>query len=103
MSPINWQLPWVSRRAYDLVVAQLERVMIERDEYRARGDRLYDETIIRFGYEPAAPRVRAENAAAVEEYERASVIEDPLGGGLDEEIEAAVDEVVAEQQKSSPN
>ncbi len=96
-----WTWPWVSKRAYALVVEQLERVTAERDEYRHRGDRLYDETILRFGYEAAAPRVRQEMAAdsaqAAEDFSSAIVMDDPMGGMLDDEVEAAVDAAVKSQ------
>jgi hypothetical protein len=100
---VNWSWPLVSKRAYTLLEEQLARVQAERDEYRTRGDRLYDETIIRFGYEPAAPQVRAENKAAVEEYQREQHIDDPFGGGLDEEIEAIADEIVSRNETTAKN
>ena len=87
------KLPWVSRRAFELVIENLERITVERDAYRDRGDRLYDETILRFGYEAATPKVRQEMAQAAVEYEAAIHIDDPFGdtGGLDADLEAAVD------------
>lgn len=97
---MTWRWPWVSRRAYDLVAAQLELVQTERNEYRDRGDRIYDETILRFGYEPATPRVRQENAVAAEKYQAdvAQRFEDPLSIDIDE-IESAVDAVIADEAK----
>lgn len=96
----EWKWWWVSRRAYDLVNEQLARVQAERDSYRDRGDRLYDETILRFGYEAATPRVRQEIAAETVAAVEALAFDDPFGGLLDDEVERAVDEVVKTQQPS---
>lgn len=95
----KWQWLWVSRRAFDLVVEELQRVQSERDSYRDRGDRIYDETILRFGYEPATPRVRQEMKAEAAEQAEAFALDDPFSGQLDEEIEAVADEVVAAMNK----
>lgn len=104
------KFPWVSRRAYDVLLEALERVQSERDAYRDRGDRLYDEVIARFGYEPATPLVReqvkqdfAEANKAAEEYAAALVIDSPVDGMLDESIEETVNEAVAAQETQRPS
>lgn len=100
------RLPWVSRAHFETLLAQLERVQKERDEYRDRGDRIYDELIARFGYEPAAPRVRTELKEAAEAQVAAMTeitFEDPHGDGegfLDNEIEATIDAAVQSQAQT---
>lgn len=100
---MSWQLPFVSRRAYDILVAQLERLQVERDSYRDRGDRIYDETIMRFGYEAATPRVRQEVRAEAEEYDAALALEDPTDGMLDESIEETIDAAVTASETQRPS
>lgn len=88
------QWPWVSRRAFELTVEQLERVIKERDvAYEAR-DRALDQVIFRLGYEPVSAPVRAEAKEAREKQEEfmQQQFDDPGAGMLDESL---VDEVAA--------
>lgn len=97
------RLPFISRRAYDLLLEQLERTQTERDSYRDRGDRIYDETIMRFGMEPATPRVREEVRAETIAHEATLVMDDPFGGMLEDEIVATVDAAVAASETQKPS
>ena len=54
------RFPWVSRRAYDLILEQFERVLKERNEQQERADRAMDQMASRFGFEPVTPVVRTE-------------------------------------------
>lgn len=79
-----WQLPWVSRRAYELQGEQLERALKERDSQQDRADRLADQLVNRFGFEPVSAPVRAEMKEAAKELEayEASFEFDDVGAGM---------------------
>lgn len=93
---MNWRLPFVSRRAYDLILEQFERVLLERNQQQERADRAMDQLATRYGYEPVSAPVRQEVAAA-----RASVdahlaqTEDPGMGMIDEEYIDSVQAALA--------
>lgn len=98
--------PWVSRRAYDALLLQLELTQSERNSYRDRGDRIYDETIMRFGMEPATPRVREEIRNEVQEHEATLVMDTPFGdniGMLDEDTIETIDAAVNASETQKPS
>lgn len=99
---LRW--PWVSRRAYDALLLQLELTQSERNSYRDRGDRIYDETIMRFGMEPATPRVRDEIRNEVQEHEATLVMDSPFGDTmLDEEMVETIDAAVTASETQKPS
>jgi len=95
------KLPWVSRRAYELLEGQLDRVIAERDAYREQADRAKDELISRLGCEPVSAPVRSEMKEARQEVEK--YIEqfecDDSGGMIDPDIMRVVDDVVNSAKK----
>ena len=90
------RFPWVSRRAYDLILEQFERVLKERNEQQERADRAMDQMASRFGFEPVTPVVRTEfvetqkkQQSELEQY-LAQTNEGSDGGMIDESY---VDEI----------
>ena len=85
---MKWRLPWVSRRAYELLESTLERALRERNEYRESAYRAMDQMASRFGFEPVSAPVREEVAAAKAEVEAhvSQLNEDPGAGMLDESL-----------------
>ena len=83
------QLPFVSRRAYELLEAQLGRAIAERDSQQDRADRLADQLVNRFGFEPVSAPVRAEIKEAekvLKDYEAQFQFDDASSGMISEEV-----------------
>lgn len=86
---MRFQCPFVSRRAYELMERVYEQTIRERDEQQSRADRLADQLVDRFGFQPVSAPVRAELKAATEEFERTHAMEqyeDPGYGQIAEEL-----------------
>lgn len=77
------RFPWVSRRAFELQESIITRLQQERDEISIQRDRLADQLIDRFGFQPVSTPVRTEVAAVRAEVEKAaSVLYEDAGSGM---------------------
>lgn len=88
------RLPWVSRRAYELLERVYETTIKERDEQQSRADRLADQLVDRFGFQPVSAPVRKELKEATEEFLKTLTteqFEDPEYGLIAEEFLADPD------------
>jgi hypothetical protein len=78
------RLPWVSRRAYELLEQQRDSLISDLKEARLQADRAKDALIDRVGFSPVSSPVRSEIKAAndeLEKYIEASQFED-VGAGM---------------------
>lgn len=92
---MKFEWPFVSKRAYMLLEGVYERTIVERDAQTDRADRLADQLVNRFGFEPVSVPVRREMAEAAKEFEAyvaADQFEDVGSGMLSEEVLKMVDE-----------
>jgi hypothetical protein len=90
------KLPWVSRRAFELLESSLERIQKERDEYREEAGRAKDALIDRMGFSPISAPVRQEVQQITEEFkklEESLQLEDTGYGMISEEVLELADDL----------
>jgi uncharacterized membrane protein YccC len=103
---MKWQLPWVSRRAYEQLWAIYQSTITQRDQQMERADRMCDQMLDRFSFQPVSAPVRTElkeAATALEEYIASTQVEDQTSGMISEEVLALVDEVASDNAKHGTN